>query len=53
MTYLLLSVLLLPIIAVPFIYLAGRKSAKAAALLLSAIALASLSLILTTVPDNS
>jgi NADH-quinone oxidoreductase subunit M len=51
MTYLLLSVLLLPIIAVPFVYLAGRKSAKAAALLLSAIALVSLTLILTTVPD--
>jgi NADH-quinone oxidoreductase subunit M len=51
MTYLLLSVLLLPIIAVPFIYLAGRKSAKAAALLLAAVAVASLSLILTTVPE--
>ena len=51
MTYLLLSVLILPIIAIPFIYLAGRKSAKAAALLLSLIALFSLALILTTVPE--
>jgi NADH-quinone oxidoreductase subunit M len=46
----LLAVLVLPIVAVPFIYAAGRKSAKAAALLLSAIALTTLSLILTTVP---
>jgi NADH-quinone oxidoreductase subunit M len=50
MSYILLSVLLLPIIAVPFIYLAGRKSAKYAALLLAAISLVTLGLILTTVP---
>ncbi len=50
MTYLLLSVLLLPLIAVPFVYFAGRKSAKAAALLLAAVALVDLGLILTTVP---
>jgi NADH-quinone oxidoreductase subunit M len=51
MTYLLLSILLLPIFAVPFIYFAGRKSAKYAAALLSSVAVASLSLILTTVPS--
>jgi NADH-quinone oxidoreductase subunit M len=50
MSYVLLSVLLLPILAVPFIYLAARKSAKFAALLLAAISLATLGLILTTVP---
>ena len=48
MSYVLLSVLLLPLIGVPFVYLAGRKSAKLAALLLAAVALADLGLILTT-----
>jgi NADH-quinone oxidoreductase subunit M len=47
----LIYALFLPIIAVPFVYLAGRKSAKSAAILLSAIAVAVLSLILTYVPD--
>jgi NADH-quinone oxidoreductase subunit M len=46
----LLTVLLLPALAVPFIYLAGKKSAKAAAILLSLVAVATLGLILTTVP---
>jgi NADH-quinone oxidoreductase subunit M len=50
MSYTLLTVLLLPIVAVPFIYLAGRKSPKYAAALLAAIALSTLGLILTTVP---
>ncbi len=50
MSITLLVVLLLPILAVPFIYLAGRKSAKYAALLLAAISLSTLGLILTTVP---
>jgi NADH-quinone oxidoreductase subunit M len=50
MSITLLTVLLLPIVAVPFIYIAGRKSAKLAALLLAAISLATLGLILTTVP---
>jgi NADH-quinone oxidoreductase subunit M len=51
MTYpILLTVLLLPAVAVPFIYLAGKKSAKAAAILLSLVAVATLGLILTTVP---
>jgi len=48
MSYVLLSVLLLPLIGVPFVYLAGRKSAKLAALLLATVALADLGLILTT-----
>jgi NADH-quinone oxidoreductase subunit M len=50
MSVTLLTVLLLPIVAVPFIYLVGRKSAKYAAALLAAIALSTLGLILTTVP---
>jgi NADH-quinone oxidoreductase subunit M len=47
----LIYALFLPIIAVPFIYLAGRKSAKSAALLLSAIAIAVLAIALSYVPD--
>ena len=50
MSYTLLAVLLLPILAVPFTYLVGRKSAKYAAILLAIIILATLGLILTTVP---
>ncbi|MCX8150162.1 MAG: NADH-quinone oxidoreductase subunit M [Candidatus Bathyarchaeota archaeon] len=50
MSYLLLSVLLLPVLSTPFIYLAGRKSAKSAAVLLSLIAASTLALVLTTVP---
>lgn len=50
MSYLLLSVLLLPVLSIPFVYLAGRKSAKSAALLLSLVALVTLALVLTTVP---
>ncbi|MCW4005838.1 MAG: NADH-quinone oxidoreductase subunit M [Candidatus Bathyarchaeota archaeon] len=46
----LLSVLLLPTLAVPFIYLAGKKSAKSAAILLAVVSLATLALTLTTVP---
>ncbi len=50
MPYLLLTVLLLPVIGAPFVYFAGKKSAKFAALILSAIAIVSLALILMTVP---
>lgn len=50
MSYLLLSVLLLPVLSVPFIYLAGRKSAKSAAILLALVAVVALALVLTTVP---
>lgn len=48
--YTLLSVLLLPTLAVPLVYLAGKKSAKAAALVLTAIALIDIALILVNVP---
>jgi len=47
----LIYALFLPIFAVPFVYLAGRKSAKSAALLLSAIAIAVLAIALSYVPD--
>lgn len=50
MSYLLLSVLLMPVLSAPLVYLAGRKSAKAAAILISLIAVATLTLVLTTVP---
>ncbi len=50
MDFVLLSVLIIPIFAVPFVYLAGRKSAKSAAILLAVITLVCLALILTTVP---
>lgn len=50
MPYTLLISLLLPALGFPFVYLAGRKSAKAAALAIALITIANLSLILTTVP---
>jgi NADH-quinone oxidoreductase subunit M len=46
----LLLTLLLPTLAVPFVYLTGRKSAKAAAILVALIALADIALLSTTVP---
>ncbi len=46
----LLLTLLLPTLAVPFVYLAGRKSAKAAAVLVALIALADIALLSTIVP---
>jgi NADH-quinone oxidoreductase subunit M len=50
MPYALLLVLLLPTLGVPFVYLTGRKSAKAAAILVALIAIANMALVLTTVP---
>ncbi|HIJ08377.1 TPA: NADH-quinone oxidoreductase subunit M [Candidatus Bathyarchaeota archaeon] len=50
MDYALLMVFVLPTIAVPFVYFAGKKSAKMAALLVAAIALVNIGMILTTVP---
>lgn len=50
MPYTLLISLLLPALGFPFVYLAGRKSAKAAALAIALITIANLALILTTVP---
>jgi NADH-quinone oxidoreductase subunit M len=46
----LLSMLFLPTIAVPFVYLVGRKSARAAAVLISLAALADIVLLSTTIP---
>ena len=50
MPYALLLVLLLPTLGVPLVYLTGRKSAKAAAILVALIAIANMALIFTTVP---
>jgi len=50
MPYALLLVLLLPTLGVPLAYLTGRKSAKAAAILVALIAIANMALIFTTVP---
>jgi NADH-quinone oxidoreductase subunit M len=46
----LLLTLMLPTLAVPFVYLTGRKSPKAAAVLIALIALADILLLSTTVP---
>jgi NADH-quinone oxidoreductase subunit M len=50
MTYSLLLVFVLPTLGVPLAYLTGKKSPKAAAILVALIALANILLILTTVP---
>ena len=50
MTYALLSVFLIPLIATPFVYFVGKKSAKAAAMFVSLMALINIGLVLTTVP---
>jgi NADH-quinone oxidoreductase subunit M len=50
MPYALLLVLLLPTLGVPLVYLAGKKSAKAAAILVALIAIANMALVFTTVP---
>ncbi len=50
MGYSLLLVFLLPTLGVPLAYFAGRKSPKAAAILVASIALANIALVLTTVP---
>lgn len=50
MAYSLLLLFLLPTLGVPLAYVVGRKSAKAAAILVSLIALTNIALILTTVP---
>jgi NADH-quinone oxidoreductase subunit M len=48
--YVLLSVLLLPSLGIPLVYLTGKKSARMAGILLALIALVDIGLILTTVP---
>jgi NADH-quinone oxidoreductase subunit M len=50
MAYSLLLVFLLPTLGVPLAYVVGRKSPKAAAILVALIALANIGLVLTTVP---
>jgi NADH-quinone oxidoreductase subunit M len=50
MPFILLTTLLLPVVAAPIIYFVGRKSGKAAAILLASIAIACLALVLLTVP---
>lgn len=46
----LLLVFLLPALGVPFVYLAGKKSARTAAILIALIALVNIGLVLTTIP---
>ena len=50
MSFALLSVFVIPTLSVPFVYLVGKKSPKAAAIFVALIALVNLALILTTVP---
>lgn len=50
MSYTLLSVFLLPTLAVPFVYLSGKKSPRLAAAIVALIALANIALILSIVP---
>lgn len=50
MPYTLLASLLIPALGFPFIYLAGKKSSKAAAVALIAVTLVVLGLVLTTIP---
>ena len=50
MAYSLLLVFILPALGVPFVYLAGKKSSRAAAFLVALIAIANMALLFTTVP---
>ena len=50
MPYSLLLIFLLPILSIPFVYLAGKKSSKAAATLVALVAIANIGLVLSTVP---
>jgi NADH-quinone oxidoreductase subunit M len=50
MDFALLLVFILPTLAVPFVYFAGKKSSKAAALIVAIIALINIVLVLSTVP---
>ena len=49
--YALLLVFILPALGVPFVYLTGKKSARAAAFLVALIAIANMALLFTTVPE--
>ena len=46
----LLSVFILPTLSVPFVYLVGKKSVKAAALFFALIAIINIALVATTIP---
>jgi NADH-quinone oxidoreductase subunit M len=50
MSFALLLIFAIPTISIPFVYLTGKKSPKAAAIFVALIALVNLALILTTVP---
>jgi len=50
MDFALLLVFLLPTLGVPFVYLTGKKSAKAAAIFVALLAIINIALILTTIP---
>jgi NADH-quinone oxidoreductase subunit M len=50
MDFALLLVFVLPTLSVPFVYFAGKKSPKAAALIVALIALINIGLVLSTVP---
>jgi NADH-quinone oxidoreductase subunit M len=50
MEFALLLVFLLPALGVPFVYLTGKKSAKAAAIFVALLAIINIALLLTTVP---
>lgn len=50
MTFALLGVFAIPTLSIPLVYLAGKKSPKAAAIFVALIALINIALLLTTVP---
>jgi len=50
MTFALLAVFAIPTLSIPFVYLTGKKSPKAAAIFVALIALVNMALLLTTVP---
>jgi NADH-quinone oxidoreductase subunit M len=50
MPYSLLLVFLLPVLSLPFVYFAAKKSSKAAGTLVALVAIANIGLIMTTVP---
>ena len=51
MDYALLLVFVLPTLSVPFVYFAGKKSPKAAALIVALIALVNIGLVISTIPS--
>src|SRR5512138_2457042 len=51
MSFTLLAVFAIPTLSIPLVYLAGKKSPKAAALLVALIAVINIILILTTIPE--